>query len=192
MRLIRSSPRTTSSARGAAAGTWQSRTQSSWRLLVSPHWRIDRANQRGTECVPSAPRPRGLPLIMFGPGDLPMINRERLRVGLVGCGNQGGALAQAIIRSDLLRLVACADEDDEAARRTAAQVEQASAHNSIEGLLNASDVDAVVIATPHHLLARHALVAIRLGKHAFVEKPMALDEAEAKEVEFAAASADVN
>jgi predicted dehydrogenase len=59
-------------------------------------------------------------------------------------------------------------------------------------VLDASDVDGIVIATPHHLLAPTALTAIRAGKHVLVEKPMAMNEQEAKEVEFAAASAGVS
>lgn len=116
---------------------------------------------------------------------------EALRVGMVGCGNHGGALAQAVVRSDALRLVACADPDAAAVRRVAGFSDGASTHESLEALLEASDVDAVLIATPHDLLAPLALSAIRAGKHVLIEKPMALDESQAKEVEFAAASAGV-
>ena len=49
----------------------------------------------------------------------------------------------------------------------------------------------MLIATPHDQLAPLALSAIRAGKHVLVEKPMALDEAQGREVEFAAASAGV-
>jgi predicted dehydrogenase len=52
-------------------------------------------------------------------------------------------------------------------------------------------VDAILLATPHDQLAPLALSAIRSGRHVFVEKPMALDEAQGREVEFAAASAGV-
>lgn len=114
-----------------------------------------------------------------------------LRVGVVGCGGQGTALAAAVVRSAQLRLVACVDPDVDAARSVAATVEGVSVHASIEELLETADVDAVLIATPHHLLAPLALAAIRAGKHLLVEKPVALDAAEAREVEFAAASAGV-
>jgi predicted dehydrogenase len=116
---------------------------------------------------------------------------ERLHVGLVGCGNHGGALAQAIVRTDALRLVACADPDERAVGRAAALAGDVAAHASLDALLATAAVDAVIIATPHHLLAPLALASIRAGKHTFVEKPLALNEAEAKEIEFAAASADV-
>jgi predicted dehydrogenase len=116
---------------------------------------------------------------------------EALRVGVVGCGNHGGALAQAVVRSETLQLVACADPDAAAVGRVAGSSSGVSAHASLEALLDGSDVDAVLIATPHDVLAPLALSAIRAGKHLFIEKPMAMDEPQAKEVEFAAASAGV-
>jgi predicted dehydrogenase len=121
-----------------------------------------------------------------------MGNPEALRIGVVGCGNHGGALAQAVVRSDNLRLVACADPDPAAARRVAASADGVSRHGSLADLLGAADVDAVLIATPHHELTPLALSAIRAGKHLLIEKPMAMNEPQAREVEFAAASAGVS
>lgn len=120
-----------------------------------------------------------------------MTDQQALRVGLVGCGRHGSALAEAIVRTGSLRLVASADPDEKAAERAAAFGIQVSTHDGIDSLLAESDVDAVVIATPHHLLAPVALAALRAGKHVLAEKPMALNEHEAKEVELAAASASV-
>ena len=116
---------------------------------------------------------------------------EGVRIGLVGCGYQGVALAQAVVRSDRTRLVACADPDMSAARAAAAHAENASVHGSLAELLDATDVDALLIATPHDQLAPLALMAIRAGKHVLIEKPMALNESQAGEIELAAASADV-
>ena len=91
-----------------------------------------------------------------------------------------------------MRLVAAADPDPARAgpdhgywRRTS------PVHDSEQKLLASAEVDAIMIATPHDLLAPLALAAIRAGKHVLVEKPVGLDEAEAREVEFAAASAGV-
>jgi predicted dehydrogenase len=120
-----------------------------------------------------------------------MDDLEALRIGVIGCGNQGGALTQAVVRSDNLRLVACADPDAAAAGQVAALADGVSTHESLGDLLHAADVDAVLIATPHDVLAPLALLAIRAGKHVLIEKPMAMNELEAREVEFAAASAGV-
>src|SRR5215212_6382512 len=116
---------------------------------------------------------------------------EALRVGVVGCGNHGGALAQAVVRSDTLQLVACADPDAGAVRRVAGFSDGVRRQASLEALLDASDVDAVLIATPHDVLAPLALSAIRAGKHLLIEKPMAMNGPQAKEIEFAAGSAGV-
>jgi predicted dehydrogenase len=120
-----------------------------------------------------------------------MDNHEALRIGVVGCGNHGAALAEAVMRSKKLRLVAGADPDSAARRRVTAFDEGVSSFESQADLLDAVDIDAVLIATPHDVLAPLALSAIRAGKHVLIEKPMALNEAQAREVEFAAASADL-
>jgi predicted dehydrogenase/threonine dehydrogenase-like Zn-dependent dehydrogenase len=44
-------------------------------------------------------------------------------------------------------------------------------------VLASPDVDAVLIATPHHQHANMTAEALRAGKHVFVEKPLAIDEA---------------
>jgi predicted dehydrogenase len=121
-----------------------------------------------------------------------MGDQQQLRVGLVGCGLHGTNLAQAVARSSSLQLVACADPDESAARRAAGAAASASVHNSAESLLQRAAVDAVLVATPHDELARSCLAAIRAGKHVMVEKPMAMDDAQAREVESAAAAAGVN
>jgi len=59
-----------------------------------------------------------------------------------------------------------------------------------EEVFSATDVDAVVIATPAVTHAELTLAALEAGKHVFVEKPMALSVADAHRMEEAAARAD--
>jgi predicted dehydrogenase len=112
-----------------------------------------------------------------------MDRSSKLRTGLVGCGRHGSALAQAIMRSGSLELTACADPDETAASHTAALATNVSAHASVESLLAVREVDVLVVATPHHLLAPLALTGLRAGKHVLAEKPMALNAREATEIE---------
>jgi predicted dehydrogenase len=100
-------------------------------------------------------------------------------------------LAEAVVRSDQFQLVACVDPDATATQTVAGLADGVSSHESVADLLDAEDVDAVLIATTHDALAPTALAAVRAGKHVMVEKPMALNEEQAKLVEFAAASSDV-
>lgn len=114
-----------------------------------------------------------------------------LRVGLVGCGFQGTALAKAATGMTALRLVACADPDAAAAAGVAGLAPNVSTHSSVEALLDQAAVDAVIVATPHHLLCPVTLAAIRAGKHVLAEKPVALNEQEAATIEREAARARV-
>ncbi len=116
---------------------------------------------------------------------------ERLRVGIAGCGYQGGRLVEAIGLSDSLVVVACADPDGAAAAKLADSAGGASTHASTDDLLANANVDVVMVATPHHLLAEHSLKAIRAGKHVLAEKPIAINEAGAIEIEQAVADAGV-
>jgi predicted dehydrogenase len=115
-----------------------------------------------------------------------MDQRDPVRVGIVGCGYQGRLLAQAVIRTSDLRVVACADPVTEAAAAVAALANQAEVYASAEELLDQSDVDAVMIATPNHFLCEIALTAIDAGKHVLAEKPIATNEREAARIEAAA------
>ena len=53
------------------------------------------------------------------------------------------------------------------------------AHGSYADLVADPEVDVVYVATPHNFHHRHALLALDAGKHVLVEKPLALNAAEA-------------
>ena len=44
---------------------------------------------------------------------------------------------------------------------------------SVEALTRRSDIDAIVISTPHHTHVHEAMLALEAGKHVLIEKPMA-------------------
>lgn len=116
----------------------------------------------------------------------------KLHVGIVGCGYQGGRLARAIALVDALTVTACADIIPERAVELAAFAGQASAHASAEDLLENSNVDVVMVATPHHVLAPISLLAMRAGKHILSEKPCGMSAGELAEVEETVARTGVS
>lgn len=120
-----------------------------------------------------------------------MDSEGKLRVGIVGCGYQGLLLAQAIAETEGLRVVACADPVEDAAAAIAALAGRAEIYSSAGELLDRGEVDAVLIATPHHVLQEIALAAIGAGKHVLAEKPVAMNEREAIEIEEAVAKAGI-
>lgn len=95
-----------------------------------------------------------------------------LRIALLGCGRIGRVHATTISASDRARLVSVSDAVDEAASALAAST-GAAARPALDAVA-ASDVDAVLIATPTptHFELIHAAAAA--GKAIFCEKPIDL------------------
>jgi predicted dehydrogenase len=110
---------------------------------------------------------------------------DQVRIGIAGCGNQGRVLAEAVTRVPSLRLVAGADPIAAAAANVAGFAPDVRTYSSVEALLRGSEVDAVLVATPHHMLQPVALAAVRAGKHVMAEKPIALNEQQAEALQDA-------
>jgi phthalate 4,5-cis-dihydrodiol dehydrogenase len=99
--------------------------------------------------------------------------QRRLRIGVVGLGRAFVLMAPTFLADARCRLVAAADPRAEARERFEADF-QGRAYETLEALLADPAVEAVYIATPHHLHAAQAVASARAGKHLLVEKPMAL------------------
>jgi len=89
-------------------------------------------------------------------------------IGLIGCGKIGEKRILALPSS--CSFVAAHDIQHDVARRF---VDSHGGHlcDSSDELIRRSDVDAVIIATTHDQLAHMSILAIKHGKHVFVEKP---------------------
>ena len=120
-----------------------------------------------------------------------MSNLDRIRVGIVGCGYQGGILAKAVAKTQSFQFIACSDPDLAAAHKVVSASGDSNVYASVEEMLDKNTLDVIFVATPHHLLCPVTLMAIRAGKHVLVEKPIGLIEAEAIQIEKAAAKAGV-
>lgn len=55
-------------------------------------------------------------------------------------------------------------------------------YGSYEALVADQDLDIIYVATPHNLHHAHVMLALSAGRHVLVEKPMALDRAQADEM----------
>jgi predicted dehydrogenase len=107
-----------------------------------------------------------------------------LRIGIVGCGLIGQKRAKAAIaEGHTVSIVA--DLDRKRAESLAALAGKPRVAASWQEV-TASDVDAVVVATTHDMLAPISLAAIEAGKHVLVEKPAARTAAEVAPVVAAA------
>ncbi len=115
----------------------------------------------------------------------PSSDAPALRFGVIGIGNAGGGVLNAMRDTPRIEVVAAAD-----LRTQALEAFQrdfgGSAYTSVEELCSDPNVDAVWIATPNHFHCPHAVLAADHGKHVVVEKPMALTLDEAAQMVEAA------
>ena len=115
--------------------------------------------------------------------------RDKLRVGLVGCGGRGtGAAAQALAADSSCQLTAIGDafgdriegclralaEEDAVRDKVAVKDDHRFVgFDAYKHVIENSDV--VLLATPPHFRPMHLKAAIDAGKHVFAEKPVAVD-----------------
>ncbi len=108
--------------------------------------------------------------------------QRTVKVGVVGCGYWGPNLVRNLRQSADCRLkVLCDTSESRLAHMRRVHPELATTQQYAD-LLEDSELEAVVIATPvrfHHEMAKAAL---NMGKHVFIEKPMARTAAEGHEL----------
>ena len=101
------------------------------------------------------------------------MSERRLRLGVAGLGRAFTLMLPTLVADPRVELVAAADPRSEATQRFARDF-GARAHATVEALCADPEVDVVYIATPHQDHAAQACLAAQHGKHALVEKPMAI------------------
>ncbi len=119
-----------------------------------------------------------------------MPNGNEIRVGLVGCGRVAPRHAQSITELPDVRLAAVADVIEARALHFAQQY-GAEATTDYRRLLDRPDIDLIHICTPSGLHAEMGIAAAQAGKHVLVEKPIALNVADADALIAAADEAGV-
>lgn len=113
---------------------------------------------------------------------------EKVRVGIIGFGNMGGAHTKTIANGEIKGLeLACICDNDAAKRTLAAQMYPGVPVFASHGELLASGLaDAAVIATPHCFHASIAAEAMHAGLHVLSEKPADVAASRAREAVTAA------
>ncbi len=98
---------------------------------------------------------------------------ETLNFACIGVGGKGSSDTQHAAHHG--RIVALCDIDDERLDAMAAKHKEAKKYNDYRELLHELDskIDAVVVSTPDHTHAPAAVMAMRLGKHVYCQKPLA-------------------
>lgn len=131
--------------------------------------------------------------ILSGKSGVAETNGETLRAGLIGCGSRGtGAAVNYLVGNENVKVTALADvfqdhmeksraslranEDPRVAPKVDIDDGQCFAGlDAYKRLLEESDIDVVIHATPPYCRPDHFAAAVDAGKHIFTEKPAAVD-----------------
>lgn len=104
---------------------------------------------------------------------------KKLNVAIIGCGGIMGAHVKGLVgRKDEVNIAWLCDVDPAQMDRKAEMIppdfqpSPPRRTQDYEELLKDPEVDACIIATPHHWHARMAIAAMQAGKHVYLEKPI--------------------
>jgi predicted dehydrogenase len=103
-----------------------------------------------------------------------------LRIGILGAANIARQFSRDVAASAAVRCVAVASRNAETAAAFAAAQGIGRHHGSYEALLADAEVDAIYLPLPNSLHAEWAIAAATQGKHVLCEKPLALNESQAR------------
>jgi predicted dehydrogenase len=117
---------------------------------------------------------------------------KKMRIAGIGVGGKGESDINAC--ADVgEQIVALCDVDFDRARKTFEKFPMAARYRDFRQMLQEmkDEIDGVVISTPDHMHFPAAMMAIEMGKHAYIQKPLTHTIAEARELSAATAKAQV-
>jgi predicted dehydrogenase len=104
-----------------------------------------------------------------------------IKAAQIGLGWWGKTLVESVQgSSDIIQFVAAASRTQNDDYKAFCAQHKLTLHPTFDAALADTNVDAVVLATPHSLHSPQVIAAAKAGKHVFCEKPFALTKADAQ------------
>lgn len=115
---------------------------------------------------------------------------KKVRLGIIGLGQQGGAYAKFIADGMVPNMVIGAIADTDPAKRelATATYPDVTVYDDYVAMMESGDVDAVVTCVPHFLHPEMGIAILKQGLHALVEKPAGVYTKQVAELNAYAAS----
>jgi len=112
----------------------------------------------------------------------PAMQAPPLRWGILGAGWIAGKFTESVKAHTRQTIAAVGSRKQDSADAFAGAWGVGKAYGSYEALVAAKDIDVIYVATPHNRHYDHVRLALEAGKPVLVEKPMALNRAQAAEM----------
>jgi predicted dehydrogenase len=105
-----------------------------------------------------------------------------VRWGILGSGWIAERFIESVRAHTRQDIVAVGSRSQDRAEEFASRMELKQAYGDYDKLVAAKDLDVIYVATPHNVHHEGVMLALGAGKHVFVEKPIALNRAQAAEM----------
>lgn len=116
---------------------------------------------------------------------------EKLNVAVVGAGGKGLSDMRDTARTGQNIVALCDVDERQAAQARADQPNAAFYHDYRKMLEREKGIDAVIVATPDHMHAPISVMAMKMGKHVYTQKPLTHTVFEARRMRQVAAEMKV-
>lgn len=115
-----------------------------------------------------------------------MSKLQRFNIGIVGACGRGSSFKNACEALQDVGILAVCDRNEEGLAETAASLGAAETYSDYAAMIENSDLDAVIVATPMHLHAPQAIQALQANLHVLSEVTAAVSVEECKALVAAA------
>jgi predicted dehydrogenase len=123
----------------------------------------------------------GTAALLIQPTSRALGANDRVRVGMIGVGGRGQELLKQVLPLPNAQLVAMADIYTRRRDEVRQMVPGIQTLDDHRRLLDLKDIDAVIVASPLHLHARHFIDTLAAGKDLYCEKTMTWSIPEAEQ-----------
>ena len=111
---------------------------------------------------------------------------QKLQYAAIGVGGRGAYDINSISGHKKVHMAAAADVDSDARKKLAAKATGVKTFSDWREMLQTGDIDILSVSTPDHMHGIMALSAMNMGKHVYVQKPLAQTVGECRAMQEAA------
>lgn len=103
------------------------------------------------------------------------VKNDKLNLAIIGCENRAGNIGMDALKSDMTNCVALCDVVPSRTDKFKSKYRNARVFDDFRKMFDemGNEIDACIIGTPDHTHFPIAMLAMSLGKHVYVEKPLA-------------------
>lgn len=110
---------------------------------------------------------------------------KKIKIGLIGAGYISDYHARGLMQLPNVEITAVVSRSLESAEKFAKKYGIRNAYNNIQKVILDAEIDGVIISTPNQFHAPYAIDFLKSGKAVFLEKPMAMNAEEGKQIDAA-------